>query len=64
MKLVRELKIGDEVIFVNGGSSCAVVVKEIKKDRVLVSKPFGHCLMGISFFNHNSEDLQNRVQEI
>ncbi len=60
MKLVTELRVGDEIIINN----CLVEVKEVLKNRVLVSKPFGKAKFSVSFFNSKFKDTFNKVEFI
>ena len=56
--LVRELEINDQVKF----KDIIIKVREIKSDRVMVSKLHGQGLFSIPFITHHFEDNQNRVE--
>lgn len=57
---VEDLMVGDRVML---NDKCAVYVREITSDRVIVSKQqVGVAVMSISKFSPDYEDLRNRVK--
>lgn len=57
---VDELQVGDRVMF---NKNCPVYVRELKSDRVMVSKQReGMALFSIPTTSANFDDLRNRVE--